>query len=160
MGGQLSRYLYFAYWNTQLTFIFSIRYTHRTARNLCFLPKLFLECRIPNFHLRSQCLERRRVLHRSLWAKVSISFDLASNSSLSKSLRFERELEALRRELAESTARSSGSSTPTTISSGPSETDLTSMVSASKQPGPASDISEESPTSLDSTLNLDYKKDS
>lgn len=74
--------------------------------------------------------------------------------------KFERELEALRRELAESTARSSGSSTPTTISSGPSETDLTAMVSASKQPGPASDISEDSPTSLDPTLNLDFKKDS
>jgi hypothetical protein len=86
-------------------------------------------------------------------------FGLANNSSHSKSLRFERELEALRKELAESTARSSGSSTPTTISSGPSETDLTSMVSASKQPAPASDISEDSPTSLD-PLNLDYKKDS
>lgn len=86
-------------------------------------------------------------------------FGLANNSSHSKSLRFERELEALRKELAESTARSSGSSTPTTISSGPSETDLTYMGSASKQPGPASDI-EEGPTGFDPTLNLDYKKDS
>ena len=88
-------------------------------------------------------------------------FGLANNSSLSKSLRFELELEALRKELAESTARSSGSSTPTSINGGPSETDLTSMVSTSKQPGPLDDISEESPASLDDpTLNLDYKKDS
>ena len=51
-------------------------------------------------------------------------------SDLLVSLRFERELEALRKEIAESSARASstsGSSTPGTLSRGSSSTDLSNM---------------------------------
>lgn len=75
MGGQLSQSLHFAHQNTQLIILLSICHTHRAARNFCFLPKFFLECCIPHIHLCRQCLEWRRVLHWSLWAKVSIYLD-------------------------------------------------------------------------------------
>jgi hypothetical protein len=44
--------------------------------------------------------------------------------------RFERELEALRKELADSTARSSGTSSPIPMSRGPSSDDLSSLESS------------------------------
>ena len=74
-------------------------------------------------------MERRRFLHWSLWSKVS-SLAGDGRQLLIKFLsRFERELETLRKELAESTARSSGSSTSLDmLSRATSQGDLPSML--------------------------------
>lgn len=86
-----------------------------------------------------------------------IFFPSFSNDLLS---RFERELEALRKEIAESSARSSsgpsGSSTPGTLSRGSSHTDLLSL-NTRVQSGDALDSGSES--SSDSTPPAESKKD-
>lgn len=73
-------------------------------------------------------MERRGLLYRSLWSEVSIQEVSAHNSSHSCLRRFERELEALRRELAEVTARSSEQSSPLM---GPQSDDEISTVAGS-----------------------------
>lgn len=73
-----------------------------------------MEHGLPWSHLRRQRLERRRVLHRSVWSQVRFSlrhhpyFDAKTNNSWHfLQSRFERELESLRKELANAQSQSS-----------------------------------------------------
>jgi hypothetical protein len=70
-----------------------------------------MEWSIPYVYILCERLERWRILHRGIWSQVSI---LNSRSPLHRNLtfllqRFERELEALRKELADSSNNTSSS---------------------------------------------------
>jgi len=69
--------------------------------------------------------------------------------------RFERELESLRKELAEATARSSGTVTPSEISRDPSQTDLAALITPALTDSGSSD----SGSSLDVLTEEELKKD-
>jgi hypothetical protein len=106
----------------------SIRHRNRTTRCLRPLRQFILEWCSASGYILGKRLEWRRFLYRSFWTQVRSFFNsqLACRSHVINFLRFERELEALRKELADSTARS-GRSSPNsldTASGGPSDEDL------------------------------------
>ncbi|KAF8165122.1 hypothetical protein B0H34DRAFT_648687 [Crassisporium funariophilum] len=74
--------------------------------------------------------------------------------------KFERELEALRKELAEVAARSPGSSTPGTLSRGASETDLASMIAPNSGVAVSMGNFDGYSSSSDTTPSPQDKKDS
>ena len=118
MSGQLGRHTLlrsFAFAERVLTYNpFSLWNRDRTS-SIRVVQELILEWRILDFPLWCQCLEWWRLLHRSLRSKVGfvIFFSLVARwTNCSRLFRFERELEALRKELADSAASRSGASTP------------------------------------------------
>lgn len=122
-----------------------------------------MEWNLPHCNFRRQRMEWGRLLYRSVWPQVS-RLDKTSVTTLliPSCKRFERELEALRKELAEAAARSPGTSTPN-LSRGGSESDLSSIVSNTTQELhnlatlPSVDITSDS--SPDSTPTLESKKE-
>lgn len=60
-----------------------------------------MECRFRVVDIYCECLEWRRVLYRSLWAQVCTAHRSFHTLRTDHQHRFERELEALRKELAE-----------------------------------------------------------
>lgn len=74
-----------------------------------------MEWRLPDLDLCCERMERWRILHRSLWSQVCTAHHAFPFLALTdRSPRFERELEALRKELAENNNRSGCSSPPFT----------------------------------------------
>lgn len=109
------------------------------SRCIPSVPQPILELSILASCVLCQCMEWRRVLHRGLWQEVSCLVWLNLLILTMPPFRFERELEALRKEIAESAAKSvgtSGTSTPGSLSRGSSHTDLQALGEDSDSPEP------------------------
>lgn len=102
----------------------SLRNPYGNTRSILLLRQFSLQRHLPYIHFRRQCMEWRRFLYRSLWSQVCHLRERMPSFSYSD-CRFERELEALRKELAETTARSESFRTSPTNSNSSLPTDST-----------------------------------
>ena len=114
MGGQLGKPF------ISLRSSFYVKYYHSVCRldraTCCFsvVWQPLLECSFPPCDICCECMEWRWILYWSIRSQVRTlsPFSCSATYSYNHVRRFERELEALRKELADATARS-GHSSPT-----------------------------------------------